>query len=285
MNTKTFFKTLVIALIVFLIAGCWILMNRNIGGGADLPELDMASAKDLRNLVVFGTDEGGERSDVIMIFSVDPRTDRLSLMSVPRDTKVQINGRNQKINAAMALGEESLAISTLKELLGIEIHDYLTVNFQAVATIIDELGGIEFDVPSNMKYKDPDQDLYIDIKKGLQILNGEDSVKVLRFRQYVMGDLDRNKVQQDFFKAAFEQKFQPKYIKKVPAIYELVENNTKSSLSTKELLSYLNTVKKMKEPVVETFELPVSIRDPYVVIQQEEADTILTRHFGKYRRK
>ncbi|MBP3448311.1 MAG: LCP family protein [Clostridia bacterium] len=285
MNTKTFFKTLVIALIVFLIAGCWILMNRNIGGGADLPELDKASAKDLRNLVVFGTDEGGERSDVIMIFSVDPRTDRLSLMSVPRDTKVQINGRNQKINAAMALGEESLAISTLKELLGIEIHDYLTVNFQAVATIIDELGGIEFNVPSNMKYKDPDQDLYIDIKKGLQILNGEDSVKVLRFRQYVMGDLDRNKVQQDFFKAAFEQKFQPKYIKKVPAIYELVENNTKSSLSTKELLSYLNTVKKMKEPVVETFELPVSIRDPYVVIQQEEADTILTRHFGKYRRK
>ena len=285
MNTKTFFKTLVIALIVFLIAGCWILMNRNIGGGADLPELDKASAKDLRNLVVFGTDEGGERSDVIMIFSVDPRTDRLSLMSVPRDTKVQINDRNQKINAAMALGEESLAISTLKELLGIEIHDYLTVNFQAVATIIDELGGIEFNVPSNMKYKDPDQDLYIDIKKGLQILNGEDSVKVLRFRQYVMGDLDRNKVQQDFFKAAFEQKFQPKYIKKVPAIYELVENNTKSSLSTKELLSYLNTVKKMKEPVVETFELPVSIRDPYVVIQQEEADTILTRHFGKYRRK
>ncbi len=285
MNKKTFFKTFFRSFFIFLLlavlVGGWILMNRNIGGGADLAELDQASQRDQRNIVVFGTDKSGLRSDVIMIFSVDPKTDRLSLMSIPRDTKVKINGSNQKINSALTVGEESLAIQKVKELTGLSIHDYLTVNFTAVETAIDELGGIEFDVPCNMYYNDPDQDLYINIKKGQQLLDGEDSVKVLRFRQYPMGDLQRNEVQQDFFRAAFVQKFSAKYLKKVPDLYGLVEENIKSSLSAGELLSYLNTVKKMKEPQVETFELPVSIADPYVVIKQAEADEILTEYFGK----
>lgn len=278
---KTFFRSFFIFLLLFVLVGGWILWNRNIGGGADLAELDQASQRDQRNIVVFGTDESGLRSDVIMIFSVDPKKDRLSLMSIPRDTKIKINGSSKKINSALTVGEESLAIQKVKELTGLSIHDYLTVNFTAVETAIDELGGIQFDVPCNMYYRDPDQDLYINIKKGPQLLNGEDSVKVLRFRQYPMGDLQRNEVQQDFFRAAFEQKFSAKYLKKVPDLYGLIEENIKSSLSTGELLGYLNTVKKMKEPQVETFELPVSIADPYVVIKQAEADEILTEYFGK----
>ncbi|MBQ7791872.1 MAG: LCP family protein [Clostridia bacterium] len=281
MNRKTFFKTFFISLLVFLLIGGWILMNRNIGGGEDIAELDRAGWGGHKNLVVFGTDKSGLRSDVIMIFSVDPKNDRLSLMSIPRDTKVKINGSNQKINSALSIGEESLAIQKVKELTGIPIHDYLTVNFSAVETVIDELGGIQFDVPCNMNYRDPDQDLYINIKKGDQLLDGEDSVKVLRFRQYPMGDLQRNQVQQDFFRAAVEQKLNTKYIKKVPALYALVEENITSSLSASELLSYLNTVKGMKDPTVETFELPVSIQDPYVVIKEAEADEILTQYFGK----
>ncbi len=285
MNKKTFFKTFFRSFFIFLLlavlVGGWILMNRNIGGGADLAELDQANQREQRNIVVFGTDKSGLRSDVIMIFSVDPKTDRLSLMSIPRDTKVKINGSSKKINSALTIGEESLAIQKVKELTGLSIHDYLTVNFTAVETVIDELGGIQFTVPCNMYYNDPDQDLYINIKKGDQLLNGEDSVKVLRFRQYPMGDLQRNEVQQDFFRAAFEQKFSAKYIKKVPDLYNLIEENIKSSLSASELLSYLNTVKKMNEPTVETFELPVSIQDPYVVIKQAEADEILTEYFGK----
>lgn len=281
MNAKTFLKTFFWSLLFFLIIGIVILMNRNIGGGADLPELSNASSRQLRNVLVLGTDKSGLRSDVMMVISVDPKNDRLSLLSIPRDTRVKINGSNQKINAALSIGEESLSIQKVKELTGLEIHDYLTVNFTAVEQVIDELGGIEFDVPCNMNYKDPDQDLYINIKKGTQLLNGEDSVKVLRFRQYPMGDLDRNAVQQDFFRVAVEQKLSAKYIKKVPAVYALVEENIESSLSASELLGYLNSVRKMKDRTLETFELPVSIRDPYVVIKQDEADAIFTEYFGK----
>lgn len=281
MAKKTFFKTFFWSFLIFLVIGGWLLMNRNIGGGADLAELDKASARDHRNLIVFGTDESGLRSDVIMIFSVDPKNDRLSLLSIPRDTKIKINGQNKKINSALSVGEESLAIQKVKELTGLTIHDYLTVNFSAVETVIDELGGIEFDVPCTMKYRDPDQDLYINISKGVQTLNGEDSVKVLRFRQYPMGDLQRNQVQQDFFRAALSQKLKPKYISKVPALYALVEENIKSSLSANELLSYLNAVRKMDDTTVETFELPVSIADPYVVIKKAEAEELFVTYFGK----
>ena len=278
---KVFLWSLSIYMIVFALVGCSFLMNRNLGGGDDIAEIDEASAKEQRNLLVLGTDKSGLRSDVMMVVSVDPKKDQVTLMSIPRDTKVKLNGRNQKINAALSIGKESLAVQTVKDLTGLAIHDYLTVNFSAVETIIDELGGIRFDVPCNMNYKDPDQDLYINIQKGEQLLDGEDSVKVLRFRSYPMGDLQRNAVQQDFFKAAFEQKFRAKYISKIPSIYSLIEKNIKSSMSVSELLSYVNAVSKMKEPLVQTFELPVSIQDPYVVINRSEADEILTQYFGK----
>lgn len=278
---KTFIWSLSIYLILFILVGCTFLWNRNLGGGEDIAEMDQASVKEQRNLIVFGTDKGGLRSDVIMVISVDPKKDTVTLLSIPRDTKVKINGSTKKINAALQIGQESLAVQTVKDLTGIAIHDYLTVNFSAVETIIDELGGINFDVPCNMNYKDPDQDLYINIQKGEQLLDGEDSVKVLRFRQYPMGDLQRNQVQQDFFKAAFEQKFRAKYISKIPAIYGLITENIKSSMSASELLTYVNAVSKMDEPVIETYELPVSIADPYVVIKQAEADELLIEHFGK----
>lgn len=276
---KVFWRSLAIYLILFAVVGGYFLMNRNIGGGEDIAEIEDASPKEQRNVIVFGTDKSGLRSDVIMIFSVHPKNNTLSLMSIPRDTKVKINGHSQKINAALSIGKESLAVKTVKELTGLSIHDYLTVNFSAVETVIDELGGIEFDVPVNMKYSDPDQDLYINIKKGPQVLDGEDSVKVLRFRSYPMGDLQRNEVQQSFFKAAFEQKFKAKYIRKIPKLYSLIEENIKSSMSAGELMEYITAVQKMKEPVVQTFELPVSIADPYVVINRQEANAIFDEFF------
>lgn len=281
MAVKTFFKTFFWSLLIFLVIGVWILCNRNIGGGENLDELDKASAREQRNLIVFGTDKSGLRSDVIMVFSVDPKNNRLSLLSIPRDTRVKINGSYQKINAALSIGKESLAIQKVKDLTGLTIHDYLTVNFQAVETVIDELDGIRFDVPCPMKYRDPDQDLYINIPKGEQVLNGEDSVKVLRFRQYPMGDLQRNQVQQDFFRAALEQKLRAKYISKVPTLFSLVEENIKSSMNAAELLSYLNAVNKMDEKTVETFELPVAIADPYVIMKSAEAEELFTTYFGK----
>ena len=283
-----FWKTFVICLLIeLLVAGVAVgfyaydrVMNQNIGGGDELEgTLSEVVAGEARNIAVFGTDKSGLRSDVIMIMSVYPEKNTLTLLSVPRDTKAEIEKSTYKINAALQLGGEEQAVETVKEVLDIPIHDYVVVNFNAVETLIDQLGGVWFDVPQNMYYNDPEQDLYINIKKGYQLLNGADSVKVLRFREYVMGDLDRNRVQQDFFLAAFEQKFQPQYIAQVPTIYQMINQNMRSNMSLSEILEYLNILDAMPDRVVQTFELPVAIADPYVVIQQEEADVILDEYY------
>ncbi len=280
---KTFWKTFrtcfLVEMILVLIVGGFFLMNSNLGGGVNLNALSVATDGEVRNVAVFGTDKGGLRSDVIMVFSIYPDKNAVSLMSVPRDTKVKIGRNNQKINAALQIGGDELAVQTVKDLLAIDIHDYMVVNFAAVETIIDELGGIRFDVPCNMYYSDPDQDLYINIKQGEQLLDGEEAVKVLRFRRYPMGDLQRNQVQQDFFKATFEQKFKPNYIGKIPAIYGLINQNVRSSMNLNEILSYFNAVTKMEECTVQTFELPVSIADPYVIINRSEAEVILDEFY------
>ncbi len=232
-----------------------------------------------RNIVLFGTDPSEDFSDVIMVLSVNPEKKTLSLLSVPRDTKVTIDQSTCKINAVLQMGGDEFAVQSVKDVLDIPIHDYVVVNIDAVETFIDELGGIWFDVPQNMYYQDPEQDLYINIKKGYQLLNGEDAVKVLRFRQYPRGDLDRNQVQQEFLKAVFSQKFQPQYIAKVPAIYGLMQKNVRSSMSLSEILGYLNVISAMDKYTLQTFELPVTVADSYAVVTEAEADVILDKYF------
>ncbi len=286
-NKKKFWNTFLLCFaveiaIVGLVFGILKFNNmfyENIGGGLELEALSPISDSETRNIIILGTDKSGLRSDVIMIMSVYPEKNTVSLMSVPRDTKVQIERSTRKINSALQIGGDELAVQTVKDLLSIPIHDYVVVNFDAVETIIDELGGIRFNVPCDMHYEDPEQDLFIHIKKGEQLLNGENAVKVLRFRQYPMADLQRNQVQQDFFKAAFSQKFQPQYIGKVPAIYGLITENVRSSMSANEVLGYLSVISDMNNRTVQTFELPVSIADPYVVINRNEADAILDEYF------
>ncbi|MBR5239620.1 MAG: LCP family protein [Clostridia bacterium] len=287
-GAKKFWKTFVICLLIELLVAIAAVgfytydrvMNYNIGGGDELSgTLSKIVAGESRNIAVFGTDKSGLRSDVIMIMSVYPEKNTLSLLSVPRDTKVKIGNSTYKINAALQIGGEELAVETVMDVLDIPIHDYVVVNFNAVETLIDELGGVQFNVPQRMWYQDPEQDLYIDLQKGDQLLNGKKAVQMLRFREYPMGDLDRNKVQQDFFQAAFSQKFQPQYIAKVPAIYGLINQNMRSNMSLGEILEYLDILSAMGDRTVQTFELPVAIADPYVVMIKEEADVILDEYY------
>ena len=183
-----------------------------------------------------GTDESGLRSDVIMIASFSPDGGAINVTSVPRDTRVTIGGRNQKINAALSIGGEEMAVQTIKEATGIPIHDFMKVNFNAVKQIVDKVGGVEFDVPQDMDYEDPAQDLYIHLKAGVQTLNGDQAVQLLRFRKYPMADIQRTKVQRDFMHAAFEQKAKPRYIFKIPAILNAIVKNIVASITSKESL-------------------------------------------------
>lgn len=189
--------------------------------GLDKPNDDLKGSVDIRDTV--------SRSDTMILVSIDPETKDVSLLSIPRDSRVNIPGIGMdKINAAHAYGGSkggpALAMKTVRDFLGVDVHYYVRTNVQGFARIVDLLGGVEMDIPEDMVYKDPTQDLEINLKKGKQWLNGEKAMEFVRYRQYVDGDIGRIKAQQDFIQAVIKRAFNFGIVFKLPSLYsELVK--------------------------------------------------------------
>ena len=285
MNLKKFFKTFVVAtlVIVALMAIIFVakLFIADIGSSPKIEALDKYKRGERKNVLVLGTDKSGLRSDVMMVFSFSSKDKTINSVSIPRDTRVELYGKYQKINAALAIGQEELAVQAVKDITGIPIHEYVKVNFQAVSDVVDVLGGVVFDVPQNMRYSDPAQDLEIDLEEGEQLLDGDKALQLLRFRRYPMGDLQRVKVQQEFMKAAFEQKFNLKYIFKIGKVFEAVEENISSSLTVAEVTTLARQVLGSRVDGVNTLELPtyMSQSGVYVIVDQNKIDAFVEENF------
>ncbi|MCL2398031.1 MAG: LCP family protein [Defluviitaleaceae bacterium] len=198
-----------------------------IGGG--LAGFFNSSLPQRTNVLLLGSDAevGIARADAIMIVSVHGGTGAIDLVSVPRDTYVVMpaerlailreNGRNTAAaSGVMRLNEvthhagpvfgPTFAALQVEELLGIDIHYYVHINLSAFRYIVDQIGGIEFNVPQRMFYSDPYQDLLIDLQPGLQHLDGAAAEGLVRYRSgYADGDLGRARTQQQFMMAAFGQ--------------------------------------------------------------------------------
>jgi LCP family protein required for cell wall assembly len=281
MNGKIFIKvfsaTTVILLVFMLVI---IVSNVNIGtkSGDDLECLDTFEKGSPKNILVMGTDLSGLRSDVMMIFSISGDKKTINSVSIPRDSRMSLNNGYLKLNSALQIGGDEFAIKKIKEVTGIPIHEYVKVNFNAVIEIIDALGGVKFDVPQDMNYEDPYQDLYIHLTKGEQVLNGEQSLQLLRFRSYPMGDLARIEVQQSFMNELFKQKAKLRYVSKVSKIYNSVNENVTTSLSKSEIVSLAKTVRKGE---MNTLEFPtyISPSGTYVLVDKPEAEEFVNNYF------
>ena len=138
------------------------------------------------NILICGTDDDGTRTDTIIVAHLDANTHTVALLSIPRDTPVSTGSGLMKINSVYAGGGkdgmERLA-ARLKELLGFPVDGYVLVDLVAFQKTVDLVGGVEFDVPQDMDYEDPSQDLYIHLRKGLQTLSGEQAMGLVRFRK------------------------------------------------------------------------------------------------------
>ncbi|MEW6398168.1 MAG: LCP family protein [Bacillota bacterium] len=199
----------------------WTGLQRGLGAGGNEVEPPLVEPGSRVNVLVLGLDSQLDasgrpitdwrhshgRADTIMLVSFDLGRQEAGVLSLPRDSRVQIPGREgyDKLNAAHAYGGPGLAIRAVEELTGVPVHYYVRTSFDGVARLVDLLGGVEFDVPRNMDYEDPYQNLYIHLKGGRQVLDGKAAVELLRFRQYPDGDIDRIRVQQAFVMAALHK--------------------------------------------------------------------------------
>ena len=161
------------------------------------------------NILFLGTNQG--LSDTIMVFSLDMEKHRLDQISIPRDTyypRSKFPGAAyQKVNSVYSTEGLKGASKAAGEILGgIPIHYYAEVDTKGAIKIIDAMGGVYMNVPIDMHYSDPDQNLYIDLKAGYQLLSGEQALQFLRFRSaYPDADLGRIRAQQEFLKAMLAQ--------------------------------------------------------------------------------
>lgn len=202
------------------------------------------------NILVMGLDEaldveGAEpgdlvgRTDTILLARVDPEQKSVNVMSIPRDTRVEIPGYGiEKINQANFEGGAELAAETVMHNFdNVQIDRYVRVSTEAFREIVDLVGGIEVLVPKAMQYEDKTQGLVIDLEPGLQILNGDEAEQFARFRQDSYGDIGRVQRQQILLKALRKRMTNPAVLPKLPQIVRVLQTYIDTNLTIEELLA------------------------------------------------
>ena len=223
---------------------------------------ELLTAKDKATIMIMGVDErAGDvgRSDTLMVATIDPAKNEAALLSIPRDTRVAIpkNGYD-KINAAYAYGGEKLTQRTVEDLLGIRIDHYIIINTRAFQKIVDAIGGIDINVEKRMYYEDPwddDGGLIIDLRPGMQHMDGKTAVTYVRYRDEE-GDIGRVRRQQKFMRACVDAVTTPAILPRLPAIIASVIDSVKTDLSVRQLLEFAGTLKESQAKGLRTEMVP-----------------------------
>lgn len=222
-------------------------------GEGSRPRADgQRKSEDYYTVLILGRDTGGGgNTDTMLLASYDVTNQKATVMSIPRDTMVNVPWDIKRINSVYnyyGAGEKGIQAlyKEIAQLVGFEPDYQVVVEWDAVGEIVDAMGGVYFDVPRNMNYDDPTQDLHIHQDKGYRLLSGADAMQVIRYRHdnrvngkmlgYADGDLGRIKTQQAFLKAMIEQLLQVKNLTKINQFAKVFEKNVETDLSLTNIL-------------------------------------------------
>lgn len=230
-------------------------------------ELNRDTRRDgVSTILLIGTDQGGARTDTLMLLTADRPGRRLSLVSIPRDTLVNGTYSVPKINSVYgannggAEGIEML-LTRVEQCVGFQPDGYILIRLDAFVDVVDALGGIRFDVPVDMFYNDPSQDLYIDLAQGLRTLSGQEAMGLVRFRSgYADADLGRVQVQRQFLSALIDQAVSLKGVVKSPLLLRIFLNSTETDLTAGNFLWLAETALLADRSNIQTATLPGSPR-------------------------
>lgn len=202
------------------------------------------------------------RSDTILIARVDPDTQKVSMLSIPRDTRVRVPGHGMdKITHANAYGGPALTIETVKDFTGLPINHYMEVDFEGFTRVVDLVGGVTVKLDraindkkgasssggvSNVTY----------IPAGKQTLNGQQALTFVRSRQFADGDFTRIKHQQQFLTALIKKATSAKNLPKLPSIAEQSAGNVDTDMTIPELLAMATAFKGMTSKDIEAYTAP-----------------------------
>lgn len=241
---------LIVLLIVLLTAGGVIVYKTKKNGGgvqgflSTMVGHDEDTLKNMPSIEFLILGESLNLTDTIMVASYNPKTQKASMMSIPRDTFV---GKNQnratawdKINSLYQGKYPEKTLKAVNELLDMDIKYYIAIDTKALRELVDAIGGVEFDVPINMDYDDTSQDLHIHLKAGYQKLDGDKAEQVVRFRhnnngtsypvEYGDNDIGRMRTQREFITAVLQQTLKPQNILKIGQFLDIANKNVKTNI-------------------------------------------------------
>ena len=226
--------------------------------------------------LLMGSDDGNNLADTIMIGVFDTGSKTASLISVPRDTLVAVGG-GRKINSVYAMGGAQRMREVLEAVLAIPIDFYVEVELEAFSAIVNEVGGVWFDVPMDMDYEDPYQDLFIHVKQGYQLLDGEQALGVMRFRSgYASQDLGRTQTQRAFLAAMVEQAITLSNATKVGALIRILNTHVSSDMPLEDMVYFATQAVGMDLSVsLRSAVLPNRWVAPYVELDDEKVLELL----------
>ena len=198
--------------------------------------------EDVFTILVSGLDDENGGSDTNMLVALDAAGGSINVVSLPRDTLLNVDWTVKKLNNAYHHGGIDGVMAQVSNLLGIPVDFYVTVDLQAFVELVDAIEGVDFEVPLDMDYDDPYQDLHIHIDAGMQHLDGEQALQVVRWRQnndgtmYPTADIGRIGTQQDFLTAVAQQTLQLSNWDKIPAMAEIFQKWVDTDLKLSNLI-------------------------------------------------
>ena len=297
-------KILIIVLILLAIAG-GIFAKRvdDLGGGwqgflAALMGHNKNTLHNLDKIEILLMGESTGSSDTIIVCSYDPKTQQASMLSIPRDTfvgKSKLTAKaTNRINSLYTAGETpEKTMNAVNEITGLNIEKYILVDTKAVVELVNAIGGVKFEVPIDMKYDDDTQNLHINLKAGMQKLNGEQVEQVVRFRHnndgstysydYGMEDYGRMKTQRELITTVLKQTMQFKNIKEINNIIDIAKKYVKTNMDLDILKNYLPYATSFNSENLKAEQLPGESKvlngSWFFIYEQEETKTVVNNLF------
>ena len=298
-SLKKFF--LIMLLIILILVGIFAYKVHKNGGGisgmlATTLGHDEETLNKLPKLYCLVLGKSQNLTDTIMLASYDPKTQEAALLSIPRDTFIGDSRYSasawDKINAVYQTGVENL-LEDVRNLTGIDVRYYVMVDTEALKVLVDEIGGVEFDVPIDMKYDDNKQGLHINLKAGVQILDGDKAEQVVRFRHnndgttypssYGTEDVGRMRTQRAFLTALAKQTLVPANLTKIPEFLEIAKEYVKTNLDFEAIKDYIPYAVNFNVDNLKTDKLP-GVSDTangywFYFVDEEESQEVINKLF------
>lgn len=248
---------LILVIIIAAVFGCYAAIKGN-HSSHEIGDTD----HQITHVMIMGVDSRKDdvgRSDTLMVASIDQTAEKAALLSIPRDTRVAIEGHGyDKINHAYAYGGHNLTKKSVEHLLGVPMDHYVIIDTKSFERIIDAIGGVDIDVEKRMHYEDPWDDnggLVIDLYPGEQHMDGKKAIQYVRYRDGE-GDIGRIGRQQKFMKAVVAQVLSPEILPRLPDIVKEVSSAVKTDMSVTDFLSFAKQMKTFQANGLETQMVP-----------------------------